>query len=163
MSVPAQRPGMARPFLKRDAFTRADRRHLARAIAATTLARVYRRLAAMLVVAEGQPLVAVAHQARVDRTTVWRWVDRYLVGHDPNALVNRHPKLPTKRHLKFPTQCHSADGDAAAGRSSPARRFSFRRYESPLMLIVVAWCSNRSRIALAITGSPNTSPHAPRL
>ena len=42
----------------------------------------------MLAVAEGQPLVAVAHQARVDRTTVRRWVDRYLVGHDPNALVD---------------------------------------------------------------------------
>ena len=92
MSVPAQRPGMARPFLKRDAFTRADRRHLARAMAATTLARVYRRLAAVLAVAEGQPLVAVAHQARVDRTTVRRWIDRYLVGHDPNALVRRHLK-----------------------------------------------------------------------
>ena len=88
MSVPAQRPGMARPFLKRDAFTRADRRHLARSMAATPLARVYRRLAAVLAVAEGQPLVAVARQARVDRTTVRRWVDRYLVGHDPNALVD---------------------------------------------------------------------------
>ena len=88
MSAPAQRPGMARPFLKRDAFTRADRRRLARAMAATPLARVYRRLAGVLAVAEGQPLVAVARQARVDRTTVRRWVDRYLAAHDPNALVD---------------------------------------------------------------------------
>ena len=32
-------------------------------MAATTLARVYRRLAAVLAIAEGQPLVAVEHQA----------------------------------------------------------------------------------------------------
>jgi transposase len=57
-------------------------------MAATPLARVYRRLAAVLAVAEGQPLVAVARQARVDRTTVRRWVDRYLAAHDPNALAD---------------------------------------------------------------------------
>ena len=88
MSVPPQRPGMARPFSKRDAFTQADRRRLARALAATLLARVYRRLAAVLAVAEGQPLVTVARQARVNRTTVRRWVDRYLAAHDPNALAD---------------------------------------------------------------------------
>ncbi len=86
MSVPAQHLGMARPFSKHDAFTRTDRRRLARALTTTPLARVYRRLAAVLAVAEGQPLGAVARQARVDRTTVRRWVDRYLAAHDPNAL-----------------------------------------------------------------------------
>ena len=61
------------------------------------------------------------------------WIARIMI-----TCVNDHPKLPTNRHLKFPTQCHSADGAVTAGRSSPARRFSFRRYESPLMLTVVA-------------------------
>ena len=89
MSVPAQRPSMARNVT-----------HSREPIAVIWRARwprrpwrgCYRRLAAMLAVAEGQPLVAVAHQARVDRTTVRRWIDRYLVGHDPNALVRRHLK-----------------------------------------------------------------------
>src|SRR5689334_16970645 len=100
MSVPAQRPGMARPFSKRDAFTPADRRRLARAMAATPLARVYRHLAAVLAVAEGHPLVTVARQARVDRTTVRRWVDRYLAAHDPNALGDGdRPGRPTLRAL----------------------------------------------------------------
>ena len=31
------------------------------------------------------------------------------------------------------------------------------------MLTVIEWCSRRSRIAVAITGSPKTSPQAPRL
>jgi len=34
---------------------------------------------------------------------------------------------------------------------------------SPLMLIVIEWWRSRSRIALAITVSPKTSPQAPRL
>ena len=45
----------------------------------------------------------------------------------------------------------------------PAFRFSRSPKESPLMLTVVAWCSSRSRIALAIAASPKTSPQAPRL
>ncbi len=69
-------------------------------MAATLLARVYRRLAAVLAVAEGHPLVAVARQARVDRTTVRRWVDRYLAAHDPNALGDDdRPGRPTLRAL----------------------------------------------------------------
>ena len=91
---------MARPFSKRDAFTRADRRRLARALAATSVARVYRRLAAVLAVAEGEPLVAVARRARVDRTTVRRWVDQYLGARDPNAMADgARPGRPRLRLL----------------------------------------------------------------
>jgi transposase len=88
MAGGAQCRRMARPFSKREAFTRADRRRLARALDATPVARVYRRLAAVLAVAEGEPLVAVARRARVDRTTVRRWVDRYLAARDPNAVAD---------------------------------------------------------------------------
>ena len=44
-------------------------------MAEATEARVYRRLAAVLVVADGQSLGTAAQQARADRTTVARWVE----------------------------------------------------------------------------------------
>jgi len=61
---------------------------LERALAGTTEARVYRRLAAVLAVADGQPLGAAARRARADRTTVARWVDQYLRAHDAAALAD---------------------------------------------------------------------------
>jgi transposase len=79
---------MARPFLRRAEFTRADRRRLERALAAATQARVYRRVAGVLAVAEGQPLSAAARQGRVDRRTVARWVDQYLSTRDPGGLAD---------------------------------------------------------------------------
>jgi transposase len=79
---------MARPFSRRKEFTRADRRRLERALAATAQARVFRRLAAVLAVADGQALSAAARQARADRTTVARWVGQYLTAHDPGTLAD---------------------------------------------------------------------------
>ena len=61
---------------------------MARALATTSVARVYRRIAAVLAVAEGEALGAVARRARVARTTVRRWVDRYLATRDPIALAD---------------------------------------------------------------------------
>jgi transposase len=61
---------------------------LERALADTPQARVYRRLAAVLAVAEGQPLVVAARQVRADRATVARWVDQYLRAHEPGALAD---------------------------------------------------------------------------
>jgi transposase len=55
-------------------------------LAAATLARVYRRVAAVLAVAEGQLFGAAARQAHVAPATVHRWVARYLAARDPNAL-----------------------------------------------------------------------------
>lgn len=96
---------MARHSSVHDAFTRADRRRLVRALAATSAARVYRRVAAVLAVADGATITAAARAARVDRITVHRWVDRYLTTHDPGALADeprcgrpRRP-VPTARQL----------------------------------------------------------------
>lgn len=103
--MPFQTQGMARRSSKHQDFTRADRRRLARALAAADRARVYRRTAAVLAVADGQSIGAVARQARVDRTTVHRWVERYLATRDPNALADLirpgRPRLPapTDRRL----------------------------------------------------------------
>jgi len=91
---------MARPSLKRAAFTRGDRRRLVRALAAATSARSYRRLAAVLAVAEGHSFDAAAAQARARRATVHRWVDRYLAGRDPNELEDAaRPGRPRLRAL----------------------------------------------------------------
>ena len=52
---------------------------------------------------------------------------------------------------------------SSCGRTRPALSLSFKRYELPRMFIVTAWWSNRSRMAVAITRSPKTSPQAPKL
>jgi transposase len=101
MAVPFQTAGMARPSSKHQAFTRADRRRLGRALATADRARVYRRIAAVLAVADGQSVGAVARQTRVDRTTVHRWVDRYLAARDPNALAD--DGRPGRPRLRAPT------------------------------------------------------------
>lgn len=54
----------------------------------TTVARVFRRLAAVRLVAEGHPVGESARLVRTHRRNVARWVRRYLTRHDPNALVD---------------------------------------------------------------------------
>lgn len=71
-----------------EAFRPADRRRLRQALATVTRAREYRRVAAVLAVAEGESVTAVARQHRVDRTSVHRWVDRYLTTRAPAALAD---------------------------------------------------------------------------
>lgn len=75
-----------RPSHLADAFTPADQRRLARALRAATHARVYRRLEAVLLVAEGASCQDAARQVRTARRTVERWARRYLAAHDPAAL-----------------------------------------------------------------------------
>jgi transposase len=72
-----------------DAFTRTDRRRLAQALAATRLAREYRRLEAVLLVAEGRSLSESARRVRVARSSVQRWVRQYLAGRTAGALADR--------------------------------------------------------------------------
>lgn len=72
----------------------------------TPLARVYRRVEAVLLVAEGHTVSESARRVRVDRKTVEAWVHRYLAARDPTALEDRpRPGRPrvarrlTDRHL----------------------------------------------------------------
>ncbi len=58
---------------------------------------------------------------------------------------------------------NAAGGLSSLGLSRPALSFSLSLKLSPLILTVIEWWSRRSRMALAITVSPNTSPQAPRL
>src|SRR6187551_2484954 len=80
---------MTRTELAATAFTRTDRRQLAQALAATRLAREYRRLEAVLLVAEGRSLSESARRVRVARSSVQRWVRQYLASRDAGALGDR--------------------------------------------------------------------------
>jgi transposase-like protein len=70
-------------------FGWADCRHLLRALAQAHDARLYRRLrAAVAKIAEGKPVAVTAKHARVERSTVYRWIERHvrwLMANDPVA------------------------------------------------------------------------------
>ena len=69
-------------------FSWADRRRLVRALAQAHDARFYRRLRAVAEIAEGEPVAVVAKHARVKRSTVYRWIERYLAERTPSALAD---------------------------------------------------------------------------
>ena len=58
-------------------FTGRDRRRLRQAMRQAASARLFRRLQAVLRVAEGESVTQAAGAASVDRSTVHRWVERY--------------------------------------------------------------------------------------
>jgi transposase len=70
-------------------FSSTDRRRLERALSAAREARLYRRIEAVLLVAEGQPIGDVAQHVRATRLSVRRWVGRYLAAHDATVLADR--------------------------------------------------------------------------
>jgi transposase len=51
--------------------------------------RLYRRLEAVLLVAEGHSISEAARRVRTARLSVQRWVARYLADHDAAALADR--------------------------------------------------------------------------
>src|SRR3954464_1105059 len=67
----------------------ADRRRPAAAVETAGEARVYRRVEALLLGAEGQSVAEAARRCRVDRSSVHRWLAKYGVGWDAAALVDR--------------------------------------------------------------------------
>ena len=69
-------------------FSWADRRRLLRALAQAHDTRLYRRLRAVAEIAEGEPVAVVAKHARVKRSTVYRWIERYLAERTPSALAD---------------------------------------------------------------------------
>ena len=70
-------------------FSSIDRRRLERALPAAREARLYRRIEAVLLVAEGQPISEAARRVRAPRLSVRRWVERYLATHETAALADR--------------------------------------------------------------------------
>ena len=69
-------------------FGRADRRRLVQALGQARDAKLYCRLRAVAEVAEGEPIATVARRARVARSTVHRWITRYLEERTPAALAD---------------------------------------------------------------------------
>jgi transposase len=69
-------------------FSWSDRRRLSQALARARDARLYRRLQAVAEIAEGEPVDVVAKRARVGRSTVYRWIERYLAERAPSALAD---------------------------------------------------------------------------
>ena len=70
-------------------FSPTDRRRLERALSVAREARLYRRIEAVLLVAEGQPISEAARRVRATRLSVRGWVERYLATHDAAALADQ--------------------------------------------------------------------------
>src|SRR6266700_2847839 len=64
------------------------RRRLEQQLRSTPDARVYRRTLAVLEVASGQPVAAVAQRLRVSARSVYNWLAAYDRDRDPAALVD---------------------------------------------------------------------------
>src|SRR5690242_2792912 len=69
-------------------FSWTERRGLLRALEQAHDARLYRRLRAIAEIAEGKSVAIVAKHARVQRSTVYRWIERYLAERAPSALAD---------------------------------------------------------------------------
>src|SRR5689334_180720 len=69
-------------------FSPTDRRRLERALSVAREARLYRRIEAVLLVAEGQPISEAARRVRATRFSVRGWTERYLAAHDAAALAD---------------------------------------------------------------------------
>jgi transposase len=76
-------------------FTVHDRHRLARALRQTAAARVFRRLQAVLLIAEGRTIEEVAHVTGFTLQSVYNVVQRYLHTHQVKSLYDRpHPGRP---------------------------------------------------------------------
>ena len=69
-------------------LTSADRTRLRHALSSEQLVRVYRRIEALLLVAEGCSVSEAARRVRSNRSSVHRWIARYLECRDPAALLD---------------------------------------------------------------------------
>jgi transposase len=69
-------------------FTHQDRRRLRQAMRQAASARLFRRLQAVLRVAEGASVAQAAWGAEVDRSTAHRWVERYRQRHRAEDLAD---------------------------------------------------------------------------
>jgi transposase len=67
-------------------FDQYDRRRLARALGQATAIRTYRRLQAVLLVAQGHPVPDVASITGAKPAAIYDWVRRYLRTHQPQCL-----------------------------------------------------------------------------
>ena len=69
-------------------FSGHDRRRLAKAMSTASGWHLYQRAQAVLRVAEGYTLAEAASLSGVDRTSVYRWTQRYLAARNPQDLAD---------------------------------------------------------------------------
>jgi transposase len=69
-------------------FTPTDRCRLVRALQHTSDVRTYRRLQAVLLVAQGWSVPQAAHTTATRRWAVYSWVRRYRQDHQPDTLLD---------------------------------------------------------------------------
>src|SRR5690349_24708898 len=79
--------GHARITVQR--FSPIDRRRLERGLSVAREARLYRRIEAVLLVAEGQTVSEAARRVRATRLSVRGRIERYLSNHDAADLADR--------------------------------------------------------------------------
>jgi transposase len=72
----------------RGVFSRRDQRRLAETLKQTSDVRLFRRLQAVLRVAEGDSIGSVARLIKVSRRSVHRWVQVYRQRHQPEDLLD---------------------------------------------------------------------------
>jgi Winged helix-turn helix len=85
------------------AFTAHDRRRLAAALAQAQDVKFFRRLQVVLYLAEGGSVDTAAHFARVDRSTVHRWLQLYQRNRRPEELLDEaRPGGPAKPRIWMP-------------------------------------------------------------
>jgi transposase len=65
-----------------------DRRRLEKALNHSRTARLFRRLQAVLLVAQGRAVAEVATIVQVSQRAVYLWVNRYLASRQPQALAD---------------------------------------------------------------------------
>ena len=70
-------------------FSHHDRQRLARALNQAQEARLFRRLQAVLLVAEGHGVAEVAHLTGLGHSSIYYLRDRYLHTHQPASLTER--------------------------------------------------------------------------
>jgi transposase len=80
---------MSGSWFRASGFSGQDRRRLSKALRETRDLSLFRRVQAVLRVAEGYSVAEAARQAGVNRSSVHRWVELYWQNHQPQDLLDR--------------------------------------------------------------------------
>jgi transposase len=80
---------MSGNWFRASEFSGHDRRRLGKALRETHDLSLFRRVQAVLRVAEGSSVAEAARQAGVNRSSVHRWIELYLPNHQPEDLLDR--------------------------------------------------------------------------
>jgi transposase len=117
-------------------FSGHDRRRLAQAMSSASGLHLFQRVQAVLRVAEGYTMAEAAHLAGVDRTSVYRWTQRYLVSRNAQDLADEPrsgrprlaPVLTEKRLARILSQDPRQEGYQATTWTAPLLATHLRQH-----------------------------------